>query len=55
MNKKMYQKPAMKVVKLQYNTQLLAVSSNSTRTDYGDANTSVDPDELNDQGDWEWN
>lgn len=38
MKKKDYQKPTMKVVKLQHQTHLLYASVQTMRTSYGDAN-----------------
>ena len=57
MNKKDYEKPTMTVVELRNRTQLLAGSSqlDATRNAYGDANYDVDQNELNEDGEWEWN
>ena len=58
MKKKEYQKPAMRVVKIQH-TGMLMTSGNgvtSKRTNYGKANDGVNRDELDDEtGEWEWN
>ena len=55
MNKKYYQKPAIKVVSLLHRTQLLAGSiTGAARISYGNANPSVAADELNNIGQWEW-
>ncbi|MBR5391593.1 MAG: hypothetical protein IK148_01880 [Prevotella sp.] len=55
MNKKYYQKPAIKVVSLLHRTQLLAGSiTGAARNSYGNANPSVAADELNNIGQWEW-
>ena len=57
MKRKDYLKPTMKVVKLQQQAHLLAVSGQvqATRNSYGTANYGVNQDELNnDDGNWEW-
>lgn len=57
MNKKNYQKPAMTVVELQQQAQLLAESSevNANREGYGKANDGVTSTELDNDGNWVWN
>jgi hypothetical protein len=56
MNKKDYEKPTMTVVELRNRTQLLTVSTGmeGRRNSYGEANNDVS-DELNEDGEWEWN
>ena len=56
MKKKDYQKPMMKVVKSQLQTQLMTESNpnSASRNDYGTANEGIDPNELED-GEWSWN
>ena len=54
MKRKDYQKPTMRVVKLQHKCHILNFSAN--RTDYGKANDGVDEKEVNKTtGEWEWN
>ena len=55
MNKKEYQKPAMRVVLFQQHAQLLAGSVETNRSDYGLANDGVDSGLLDDDGNWIWN
>ena len=57
MKRKDYQKPTMKVVKLQQQTHLLAGSGvKSMRSDYGSANSDVDEIDLEEgTGTWLWN
>ena len=57
MKKKEYQKPAMRVVKIQH-TGMLMTSGNgvtSNRTNYGTANDGVNSNELDSDGNWSWN
>lgn len=54
MRKKDYRKPAMQVVKLQQQQQLLAGSVLSTRPGYGEANSEVPVGELEGET-WLWN
>ena len=53
MCKKDYEKPAITVVELQQQSQILAGSLATTRTDYGSANSDITPSELID-GEWVW-
>jgi hypothetical protein len=55
MKRKDYQKPTMTVVELRHRTQLLAGSVQAMRNSYGNANNGVDLNELNSDGEWEWN
>ena len=57
MYKKTYEKPTMLIVQLNQHGQLLAGSTvmESTRNSYGKANNDFSSDELNDDGEWEWN
>lgn len=54
MKKKAYQKPTMKVVMLQQRCQILAGSVAAKRSSYGAANSGVDSNELDTNGNWEW-
>lgn len=51
MKRKEYQKPTMKVIKLQ---QQGIICTSATRKGYGTANADVDESELNDNGEWNW-
>ena len=51
MKRKEYQKPTMKVIKLQ---QQGIICTSATRKGYGTANADVDKSELNDNGEWNW-
>ena len=53
MCKKDYEKPAITVVELQQQSQILAGSLATTRTDYGSANSDITPSELI-EGEWVW-
>lgn len=53
MKRKDYRKPTMKVVMLQYTTNLLQIAS-ATRRNYGKANSDVDPKQLDSDGNWKW-
>ena len=55
MKRKDYQKPTMTVVELRHRTQLLTDSVQASRNSYGKANNDVSSEELNDDGEWEWN
>ena len=57
MYKKTYEKPTMLIVQLNQHGQLLAGSTvmESTRNSYGKANNDFSSDELNVDGEWEWN
>jgi len=56
MKKKEYQKPAMRVVKIQHTGMLMTSGFGVSRTNYGVANYGVDSNELNNEtGEWEWN
>ena len=55
MNKKDYEKPTMRVVQLKQQSQLLAGSVETNRSDYGLANDGVDSGLLDDDGEWLWN
>lgn len=58
MKKKEYQKPAMRVVKIQHSGMLMTSGTGvtSNRTNYGTANDGVNSNELNNEtGEWEWN
>ena len=52
MKRKDYERPTMRVVELQHMTQLLQTSG--TRNGYGSANTGIDPDDLDSDGNWSW-
>ena len=57
MNKKDYQKPAMRVVKIQHTGMLMASGGGlgAGRGDgYGTANSGVDSNELDSDGNWAW-
>lgn len=55
MKRKDYQRPTMKVVKLQQRTMLLAGSVVTNRVDYGTANDGVDKTlETLTDGEWVW-
>ena len=57
MEKKKYEMPLMKDIKLQQQAQLLAESSevNANRKGYGKANDGVTSTELDNDGNWVWN
>ena len=55
MSKKEYMKPAMQVVKILHTGILMTSGLNSSRSNYGSANSGVDPNEQNSEGQWEWN
>ena len=56
MNKKNYQKPTMTIVELRQQTHLMAGSGVwSMSSSYGKANNDFSEDELNKDGEWEWN
>ena len=54
MKKKEYQKPAMRVVKIQHTGMLMTSGFGASRTNYGKANDGVTSD-INSDGEWEWN
>ena len=53
MNKKEYQKPAMRVVKIQHTGMLMTSGFGASRSSYGSANDGV-TSEINSDGEWEW-
>ena len=55
MKKKEYQKPAMRVVKIQHTGMLMTSGFGAGRGDYGTANDGVDNNELDSDGNWIWN
>lgn len=57
MEKKKYEMPLMKDIKLQQQAQLLAESSevNANRKGYGKANDGVTSTELDNDENWVWN
>lgn len=55
MKKKEYQKPAMRVVKIQHTGMLMTSGFGVSRTNYGRANDGVISDDINSDGEWEWN
>ena len=56
MKKKEYQKPAMRVVKIQHTGMLMTSGFGAGRTNYGTANDGLDESELDDKtGEWIWN
>jgi len=53
--RKTYEKPTITVVVMQHRTQLLMVSRmEAKRSSYGTANYGVNKDELDSDGNWEW-
>ena len=52
--RKTYEKPTMTVVELRHRTQLLTGSVQASRNSYGRANDGVDSNELDSDGNWEW-
>ena len=54
MKKKEYQKPAMRVVKIQHTGMLMTSGFGAGRTNYGTAKDGVTSD-INSDGEWEWN
>ena len=56
MKRKDYEKPAMRVVLIQQQAQLLAgsVEVEASRNSYGTANDGL-TDGINSDGEWEWN
>ena len=54
MKKKEYQKPAMRVVKIQHTGMLMTSGFGAGRTNYGTANDGI-TDGINSDGEWEWN
>ena len=58
MKRKDYQKPTMRVVKLQHRGILMASGTKAMRTDYGEANSAVDNTDGSEtitDGQWVWN
>jgi hypothetical protein len=55
MCKKDYEKPAITVVELQQQSQILAGSLATIRTDYGSANSDIDIQSEIINGEWVWN
>jgi len=58
MKRKDYEKPAMRVVKIQHTGMLMTSGDGVTskRSSYGTANDGVSSGELNNEtGEWEWN
>ena len=56
MKKKEYQKPAMRVVKIQHTGMLMTSGLDAGRTNYGTANDGLDESELDHEtGEWLWN
>ena len=56
MKRKDYEKPAMRVVKIQHTGMLMTSGFGASRGDYGLANDGVDNNELNNEtGEWIWN
>ena len=56
MKRKDYEKPAMRVVKIQHTGMLMTSGDGvtSNRTNYGTANDGVDNNELDGDGNWSW-
>ena len=52
--KRDYQKPAMRVVKIQHTEMLMTSRFGAMRNSYGEANNDVSSTELNSDGEWEW-
>ena len=56
MKRKDYEKPAMRVVKIQHTGMLMTSGFGAGRRSYGTANDGVSSGELNNEtGEWEWN
>ena len=55
MKRKDYEKPAMRVVKIQHTGMLMTSGLDAGRTNYGTANDGVDSGLLDDDGNWIWN
>ena len=56
MKRKDYQKPTMRVVKLQHRGILMVSGTKAMRSDYGEANSDVNQEsETITNGQWEWN
>ena len=55
MKRKDYEKPAMRVVKIQHTGMLMTSGLDAGRTNYGLANDGVDNNELDSDGNWSWN
>ena len=55
MNKKNYQKPTMNIVMLQHTGMLMASDGvNASRSSYGSANVGINSNELDNDGNWNW-
>jgi hypothetical protein len=54
MKKTNYERPTMRVVQLEHRCQILAGSVKANRNSYGVANSAVDSQELDTNGNWEW-
>ena len=55
MKRKDYEKPAMRVVKIQHTGMLMTSGFGAGRTNYGTANDGLDESELDSDGNWSWN
>ena len=54
MKRKDYEKPAMRVVKIQHTGMLMTSGFSAGRTNYGTANDGVNSNELDSDGNWSW-
>ena len=52
MEKKEYEKPETLVFELQHRDGILQIGG--SRANYGQANRGIDPNELNEDGTWNW-
>ena len=52
MKRKDYEKPTMQVVKIQ--NAMLLLQTSGTRKSYGSANEGIDTQDLDEDGNWEW-
>lgn len=52
--RKTYEKPTTMVVVMQHTQLLMASGTEANRRSYGTANEGVDTDELDSDGNWEW-
>jgi len=52
--RKTYEKPTTTVVVMQHTQMLMVSGPEANRSIYGTANYEVDPDELDSDGNWEW-
>ena len=55
MKRKDYEKPAMRVVKIQHSGMLMTSGLGAGRTNYGTANDGLTEDINSTTGEWEWN